>query len=68
MLAVVRQKSRLAEVKTLIEIILVGTVGFLSALSLAVVYSALILAHRTDDLIERMSDETIQGGKSLRSA
>lgn len=37
--------------------LLLGVIGFLLILTLVSVYSALILAHRTDNLINRMLED-----------
>ncbi|MBI2841956.1 MAG: hypothetical protein HYX78_00995 [Armatimonadetes bacterium] len=40
--------------------VLLGAAGFLIALTLAAVYSACVLAHRTEELVARMQDDGIR--------
>jgi hypothetical protein len=42
---------------------LLGAAGFLLVLTLAAVYSAFVLAHRTDDLVAGMGEESGAGSR-----
>jgi len=45
--------------------ILLGAAGLLLGLTLIAVYSAFVIAHRTDDLVARIEEEGFTGDKPL---